>query len=158
VPTWPSLSLIDIPIPPHTIDDISFFSACSDNIRLWNAAEAGEGETRGRMQFKIIPGHHGGLVSQMCEFMTALGRCVHCLIIHHPSGRPMRSVPCECEWQQRMARGGHENGFCARHQADCMSGFVANSISVFPCAAFSLSNVDSRRRLGKEGLSRCFYI
>ncbi|KAI0006137.1 WD40-repeat-containing domain protein [Russula compacta] len=39
--------------------------ACSDNIRLWNAAEAGEGETRGRMQFKIIPGHHGGMVSQM---------------------------------------------------------------------------------------------
>ncbi|KAI0306465.1 WD40 repeat-like protein [Multifurca ochricompacta] len=39
--------------------------ACSDNIRLWNAAEAGEGEARGRMQFKIIPGHHGGMVSQM---------------------------------------------------------------------------------------------
>ncbi|KAI0256810.1 WD40-repeat-containing domain protein [Lactifluus subvellereus] len=39
--------------------------ACSDNIRLWNAAEAGEGEAKGRMQFKIIPGHHGGMVSQM---------------------------------------------------------------------------------------------
>jgi len=39
--------------------------ASSDNIRLWNAADAGEGETRGRMQFKIIPGHHGGMISQM---------------------------------------------------------------------------------------------
>ncbi|KAH9996793.1 WD40-repeat-containing domain protein [Russula vinacea] len=39
--------------------------ASSDNIRLWNAADAGEGEARGRMQFKIIPGHHGGMVSQM---------------------------------------------------------------------------------------------
>lgn len=48
------------------IDDF-LFSACSDNIRLWNAAEAGESEGRGRMQFKIIPGHHGGMVSQMCE-------------------------------------------------------------------------------------------
>ena len=45
----------------------AFFSACSDNIRLWNAAEAGESEARGRMQFKIIPGHHGGMVSQMRE-------------------------------------------------------------------------------------------
>ncbi|KAI0065390.1 WD40 repeat-like protein [Artomyces pyxidatus] len=39
--------------------------ASSDNIRLWNAAEAGEGDGRGKMQFKIIPGHHGGIVSQM---------------------------------------------------------------------------------------------
>ncbi|KIJ69288.1 hypothetical protein HYDPIDRAFT_105887 [Hydnomerulius pinastri MD-312] len=45
--------------------------ACAsiDNIRLWNAAEAGETDgnvkTRGGVQFKIIPGHHGGYVSQM---------------------------------------------------------------------------------------------
>ncbi|KZV69491.1 WD40 repeat-like protein [Peniophora sp. CONT] len=39
--------------------------ASNDNIRLWNAAEAGEGDVRGRVQFKIIPGHHGGIVSQM---------------------------------------------------------------------------------------------
>lgn len=39
--------------------------ASNDNIRLWNAAEAGEGEAKGRVQFKIIPGHHGGIVSQM---------------------------------------------------------------------------------------------
>ena len=24
------------------------------------------------MQFKIIPGHHGGMVSQMCEFTVCL--------------------------------------------------------------------------------------
>ncbi|KAI9571332.1 WD40-repeat-containing domain protein [Boletus coccyginus] len=45
--------------------------ACAsiDNIRLWNAAEAGESDGnvkgRGGVQFKIIPGHHGGYVSQM---------------------------------------------------------------------------------------------
>jgi hypothetical protein len=48
-------------------------SASIDNIRLWNAAEAGEPDASGKMksgvQFKIIPGHHGGYVSQMCEFV-----------------------------------------------------------------------------------------
>ncbi|KAA1471108.1 WD40 repeat-like protein [Dentipellis sp. KUC8613] len=39
--------------------------ASNDNIRLWNAAEAGEGDVKGRVQFKIIPGHHGGIISQM---------------------------------------------------------------------------------------------
>lgn len=43
--------------------------ASTDNIRLWNAAEAGEVDgsmkSRGGVQFKIIPGHHGGYVSQM---------------------------------------------------------------------------------------------
>jgi len=44
--------------------------ACAsvDNIRLWNAAdESGDGNVKGRggVQFKIIPGHHGGYVSQM---------------------------------------------------------------------------------------------
>ncbi|KAH7913716.1 WD40 repeat-like protein [Hygrophoropsis aurantiaca] len=43
--------------------------ASTDNIRLWNAAEAGEvdgsAKSRGAVQFKIIPGHHGGYVSQM---------------------------------------------------------------------------------------------
>ncbi|KIY43377.1 WD40 repeat-like protein, partial [Fistulina hepatica ATCC 64428] len=44
--------------------------ACAsiDNIRLWNVAEAGEFDatkSRGGVQFKIIPGHHGGYVSQM---------------------------------------------------------------------------------------------
>lgn len=44
-------------------------SASIDNIRLWNATEAGEIDghvkSRGGVQFKIIPGHHGGYVSQM---------------------------------------------------------------------------------------------
>ncbi|OCH93418.1 WD40 repeat-like protein [Obba rivulosa] len=44
-------------------------SASQDNIRLWNVAEAVEtdvwGKTKGGVQFKIIPGHHGGFISQM---------------------------------------------------------------------------------------------
>ncbi|KAH9856911.1 WD40 repeat-like protein [Lenzites betulinus] len=43
--------------------------ASTDNIRLWNVSEAGEPDVYGKMksgvQFKIIPGHHGGFVSQM---------------------------------------------------------------------------------------------
>ncbi|KAI0798006.1 WD40-repeat-containing domain protein [Abortiporus biennis] len=43
--------------------------ASNDNIRLWNVAEAGEpdafGKLRSGVQFKIIPGHHGGFISQM---------------------------------------------------------------------------------------------
>ncbi|KAF9265443.1 WD40 repeat-like protein [Marasmius fiardii PR-910] len=43
--------------------------ACAsiDNIRLWNVADAVEADTSGRtrIQFKIIPGHHGGYISQM---------------------------------------------------------------------------------------------
>lgn len=43
--------------------------ASNDNIRLWNAAEAGETDgnvkSRGGVPFKVVPGHHGGYVSQM---------------------------------------------------------------------------------------------
>ncbi|KAH8107051.1 WD40 repeat-like protein [Cristinia sonorae] len=43
--------------------------ASSDNIRLWNVAEANEPDSFGKIksgvQFKIIPGHHGGFISQM---------------------------------------------------------------------------------------------
>ncbi|KAI0082645.1 WD40 repeat-like protein [Panus rudis PR-1116 ss-1] len=43
--------------------------ASQDNIRLWNVAEANEpdhyGKTKSGVQFKIIPGHHGGFISQM---------------------------------------------------------------------------------------------
>ncbi|PPR03629.1 hypothetical protein CVT24_007745 [Panaeolus cyanescens] len=44
--------------------------ACAsiDNIRLWNVAENVEdtsARSRGGVQFKIIPGHHGGYISQM---------------------------------------------------------------------------------------------
>jgi hypothetical protein len=45
--------------------------ASSDNIRLWNASDAGEpdasGKTKSGVQFKIIPGHHGGYISQMSK-------------------------------------------------------------------------------------------
>ncbi|KAJ7276149.1 WD40-repeat-containing domain protein [Mycena haematopus] len=42
-------------------------SASIDNLRLWNVAEAAEpdAKVRGGVQFKIIPGHHGGYISQM---------------------------------------------------------------------------------------------
>ncbi|KAJ7638545.1 WD40-repeat-containing domain protein [Roridomyces roridus] len=44
-------------------------SASIDNLRLWNAAEAAEPDSFGKMksgvQFKIIPGHHGGYISQL---------------------------------------------------------------------------------------------
>ncbi|KAJ7228905.1 WD40 repeat-like protein [Mycena pura] len=44
-------------------------SASIDNLRLWNVAEAAEpdafGKVRSGVQFKIIPGHHGGYISQL---------------------------------------------------------------------------------------------
>jgi hypothetical protein len=53
----------------------SFFfmaSASVDNLRLWNVTEAAEpdasGKVRSGAQFKIIPGHHGGYISQLREF------------------------------------------------------------------------------------------
>jgi hypothetical protein len=45
-------------------------SASVDNIRLWNVAESAEdswSKTKSAVQFKIIPGHHGGYISQMRE-------------------------------------------------------------------------------------------
>lgn len=46
-------------------------SASVDNLRLWNVAEASEPDSFGKVksgtQFKIIPGHHGGHISQMRE-------------------------------------------------------------------------------------------
>jgi transcriptional activator SPT8 len=41
-------------------------SASVDNIRLWNVADGEDpGRSKGPLQFKIIPGHHGGYISQM---------------------------------------------------------------------------------------------
>ncbi|KAJ7179364.1 WD40-repeat-containing domain protein [Mycena filopes] len=44
-------------------------SASIDNLRLWNVAEVAEADSFGKIksgvQFKIIPGHHGGYISQM---------------------------------------------------------------------------------------------
>lgn len=63
---------------------ISWSRASNDNIRLWNASDAGfeaenagtggAGVGRGRsgVPFKIIPGHHGGIVSQMREWPVFL--------------------------------------------------------------------------------------
>ena len=42
-----------------------------DNLRLWNVADNGEDAWRkpkSGVQFKIIPGHHGGYISQMREY------------------------------------------------------------------------------------------
>jgi hypothetical protein len=93
VHTWPSPRSVCIPILLIVTDD-RFFSACSDNIRLWNAAEAGESEVRGRMQFKIIPGHHGGMVSQMRESSIKLRPDDSDL--SQFSGRSGWSVPHQC--------------------------------------------------------------
>lgn len=53
---------------------IAVYSASTDNVRMWNVQEAGEPEAgRSRTaQFKIIPGHHGGVVSQMRESLLNL--------------------------------------------------------------------------------------
>ena len=43
-----------------------------DNLRLWNVADSGEDAWRkpkSGVQFKIIPGHHGGYISQMREYL-----------------------------------------------------------------------------------------
>ena len=51
-------------------------SASSDNIRLWNASEGADsdmtGKTRSGVPFKIIPGHHGGIISQMGAYLFFL--------------------------------------------------------------------------------------
>lgn len=52
-------------------------SASIDNLRLWNVAEAAEpdalGKTKSGVQFKIIPGHHGGYISQMRKHPSSHG-------------------------------------------------------------------------------------
>ncbi|EJD02340.1 WD40 repeat-like protein [Fomitiporia mediterranea MF3/22] len=69
--------------------------ASNDNIRLWNASEGGEGtETgggRGRsgVPFKIIPGHHGGIISQM---------------LIDPAGRFMVSASSNRGWSGESTR------------------------------------------------------
>lgn len=54
-----------------SLTDSRLCSASNDNIRLWNVAEAYEPDASGKVksgvQFKIIPGHHGGIISQMRE-------------------------------------------------------------------------------------------
>jgi transcriptional activator SPT8 len=51
-------------------------SASFDNIRLWNVTDAAETDgtwkSKSGLQFKIIPGHHGGYVSQMRSYLHYL--------------------------------------------------------------------------------------
>jgi hypothetical protein len=52
-------------------------SASQDNIRLWNVSADAQAEATSRSRvapFKIIAGHHGGTISQICMFlMIAFG-------------------------------------------------------------------------------------
>ena len=50
-------------------------SASQDNIRLWNVGEEGDGggvKSRGTASFKIIAGHHGGVISQICTLRCSV--------------------------------------------------------------------------------------
>ena len=54
------------------LTSFDLFSASVDNLRLWNVADSGEDAWRkpkSGVQFKIIPGHHGGYISQMREYI-----------------------------------------------------------------------------------------
>ena len=74
---------------------MSLRSASTDNIRLWNVAEAGEpdpyGKVKSGVQFKIIPGHHGGFVSQMRTSAYGYSLAKPVLICLDNSRRPRRS-------------------------------------------------------------------
>jgi hypothetical protein len=73
-PRWPAhrivrsftVAFILLPLIPSC-------SASVDNIRLWNVAESveidGISKSKSGVQFKIIPGHHGGYISQMSEWI-----------------------------------------------------------------------------------------
>ena len=103
--TWASLHPIDFLILSQTIDG-HFLSASSDNIRLWNAADAGE-EARGRMQFKIIPGHHGGMVSQMCELLKPISciiRTTNYTLVVDPGARFLVSASGNRGWHGEATR------------------------------------------------------
>lgn len=55
----------------RSFSPVSRDSASVDNLRLWNVAESVEQDNMSRakgVQFKIIPGHHGGYVSQMSMY------------------------------------------------------------------------------------------
>jgi len=88
-------------------------SASIDNIRLWNAAEAGESDGnvkgRGGVQFKIIAGHHGGYVSQMGMWTQANQRgpgrltCVLSEVVD-PGGRFLVSASSNRGWHGESTR------------------------------------------------------
>ena len=79
-------------------------SASIDNIRLWNVAEAAEldsvGKTKSGAQFKIIPGHHGGYISQMCkseQLSTYLVKIMPFIVID-PGGKFLVSASSNRGW------------------------------------------------------------
>ncbi|KAF8710528.1 WD40 repeat-like protein, partial [Rhizoctonia solani] len=50
--------------------------ASQDNIRLWNVSAEAQAEATSRSRvapFKIIAGHHGGTISQICMFLMTFG-------------------------------------------------------------------------------------
>jgi hypothetical protein len=63
---WQAYGLVGKHMQFDTI--LNSCSASEDNIRLWNILDAPT-ETwkrKGLPPFRVIPGHHGGLVSQIC--------------------------------------------------------------------------------------------
>lgn len=112
-------------------------SASNDNIRLWNVAEAGEPDSFGKMksgvQFKIIPGHHGGFISQMCKSLCYLPPMIHFNSV--PSGGSCCSFLSERKQQQGVAWRVYQDGVCARSQNYLVIGVV--------CIVFNLSIMDS---------------
>jgi hypothetical protein len=80
--------------------DRHWSSASVDNLRLWNVADAAEGDGFGRMksgaQFKIIPGHHGGYISQMSKALYPWFVILICLL-----SCSQLSIPRPNSWSAR---------------------------------------------------------
>ena len=51
------------------------------------------------MQFKIIPGHHGGFISQMCTYMLVISRQLVLMRL------PQWSIRRHASWSVRVAIG-----------------------------------------------------
>jgi transcriptional activator SPT8 len=74
-------------------------------LRLWNVAEAGEPDASGKekrgVQFKIIPGHHGGYISQMCTSLFPSGArfCANVgILVIDPAARFLVSASSNRGW------------------------------------------------------------
>jgi len=85
----------------------SLYSASEDNIRLWNIWETPEEKAakRGLPPFKLIPGHHGGVVSQICE----CNKTANIFLMYTCSDRRTTAVPGGRKWPKAMARPEHPN-------------------------------------------------
>jgi hypothetical protein len=72
-------------------------SASVDNIRLWNIADGeNPGRSKSPVQFKIIPGHHGGYISQMSMTISCLSGRAEAKI-SFSSHRHRFSLPNQCQ-------------------------------------------------------------